>query len=89
MADTDTKKAAADDENRVVDVVILKHTSLSGRFLAPGRNRLRLFEAKHMQSQGLARPPAKVEKAVLAVPEEDAEGIDDEDRGEGFGSEDE
>lgn len=90
-----TGEEVREEVERVVDVIVLRFTSLRGQFMAPGLQRMRLSDAKHMQAQGLARPPKKRVDAVLAVPpqdepteeSEDAEGIDPEDKGEGSGDE--
>lgn len=89
-AKTDTlAKQPKDDPERVVDVIVTRFTSLGSQFFSPGKHRMRLSQARHMQAQGLAHPPPKVVDAVKAVPDketggsEDAEGIDDEDKGDG------
>lgn len=91
MAENETtEKPAKDDPDRMVEVIVTRFTSVAQQFLAPGRHRLRLLHAKHLQAQGLGHPPTRAVDAVKAVPDEpadDAEGIDDEDKGSG--SEDE
>ena len=74
MAD-DTK--AAPDENRMVPVLVKGYTSSGGQFLGPGIHRMPLYKAKHMQAQGLASPPPKVQMAV-AVEDKPAEPVDNE-----------
>jgi hypothetical protein len=57
-----------DVDDPIVDAVVTKYTSIRGRMLHPGLNKLPRSWAKMLQESGVARPPKKKPDSEAPAP---------------------